>query len=183
MRWYFAISSLFCCSLFGQQPAPPVPAMTDQQIVEVLNAIEQHESRLEPMLAQLHPNDWVAKGAADTYVAQFASVNQQIRLIETDMSGLAQRPNQMTECMKALFRAQAFHQTLDSLLGGLRRYQNPALADLIEAVAAEDRSDLDRLQRWVLELAAAKDAQFDLVDREAQRCRATLSRQPAGRSK
>jgi ABC-type transporter Mla subunit MlaD len=89
----------------------------------------------------------------------------------------------MTECMKALFRAQAFHQTLDSLLGGLRRYQNPALADLIEAVAAEDRSDLDRLQRWVLELAAAKDAQFDLVDREAQRCRATLSRQPAGRSK
>jgi hypothetical protein len=50
-------------------------------------------------------------------------------------------------------------------------------------VAAEDRSDLDRLQRWVLELAAAKDAQFDLVDREAQRCRATLSRQPAGRSK
>ncbi len=157
--------------------------MTDQQAIEVLNGISQHESRLEPMLAQLRPADWVAKGAADTYVQQLASVNRQIQLIETDMTGLAQHPNQMTDCMKALFRAQAFHQMLDSLLGGLRRYQNPALADLIEAVAAEDRADLDRLENWVLELATAKDAQFDVVDREAQRCRATLSRQPDTRRK
>jgi hypothetical protein len=152
--------------------------MTDQQAIAALNGIQQHESRLEPMLAEVRPREWVAKGAPDTYVSQFESLSQQLRLIEADMANLAQHPGQMTDCMRALFRAQAFHQTLDSLLGGLRRYQNPALAELIESVAAEDRSDLDRLQNWVLDLAAAKDAQFEVVDREAQRCRANLSRQP-----
>jgi hypothetical protein len=68
-------------------------------------------------------------------------------------------------------------------MGGLRRYQNPALAELIESVAAEDQSQLDRLEQYVLELAGEKDRQYAVVDREAQRCRATLSREPAPRTK
>jgi len=110
-------------------------------------------------------------------------VTNQLHAIETDMTNLTQHPSQMSDCIKALFRAQAFHEMLGSLLGGVRRYQNPALADLIEAVAAEDRADLDRLENWVLQLAGEKEAQFNVVDREAQRCRATLSSEPAVRRK
>jgi hypothetical protein len=131
------------------------------------------------MVQQLRVNDWVGKGAPDTYVKQWNSVLEQLQLIQADMSTLAQNPEQMTECMKALFRVQASHQALESLMGGLRRYQNPALADLIESVAAEDQADLDRLEQYVLELANEKDQQYAVVDHEAQRCRATLSKQPA----
>jgi len=74
---------------------------------------------------------------------------------------------------------QATHLALGSLMGGVRRYQNPALADLIESVAAEAAGDIDRFEKHILEMAAEKDRQFTLVDGEAQRCRATLSRQPA----
>jgi len=130
------------------------------------------------MLQQLRPNDWVAKGAPDTYVAQWNSTIEQLHAIQSDMSALAEHPDQMTECMKALFRVQASHRALNSLMGGLRRYQNPALAELIESVAAEDQSQLDRLEQYVLELAGEKDRQYAVVDREAQRCRATLSREP-----
>jgi hypothetical protein len=79
-----------------------------------------------------------------------------------------------------LFRIQAVHQLLDSLLGGLRKYQNPALADLIESVAAGDHADLERLEQYILQLASDREAQFAVMDKEAQRCRAALSRQPAG---
>lgn len=167
---------LLAGAAFSQQgPASP----PDPEIVAVFNGISLHASKIEPMLQQLRPNDWVAKGAPDTYVAQWNSTIEQLRAIQSDMSALAQHPDQMTECMKALFRVQASHQALDSLMGGLRRYQNPALAELIESVAAEDQSQLDRLEQYVLELAGEKDRQYAVVDREAQRCRATLSREPA----
>jgi hypothetical protein len=176
----FLVMLVFSCAGVSQQQQPAAASlMTDQQIARTLNAISLHAARIEPMLQQLKPNDWVAKGAPDTYVAQWNSTIGQFRAIQSDMAALAQRPDRMTECMKALFRAQASHQILSSLVGGLRRYQNPALADLIESVAAEDRGDLDRFQQYVLELASEKEQQFAVVDAEAQRCRAALSRQPA----
>jgi hypothetical protein len=95
------------------------------------------------------------------------------------MQALAQHPDGLSDGLKALFRVEAVHQLLSSLMGGLRRYQNPALADLIESVAAEDRADLDNMQQYLLQLASDKEEQFAVVDKEAQRCRATLSRQPA----
>jgi uncharacterized membrane-anchored protein YjiN (DUF445 family) len=131
------------------------------------------------MLDQVRPNDWIAKGAPDTYATQLASTIEGVALIQSDMQTLAQHPDRMSDDLKALFRVQAVHQLLDSLMGGLRKYQNPALADLIESVVAEDRADLDRLQQYVLQLAGDKEAQLTLMDREAQRCRATLSREPA----
>ncbi len=168
---------LFCCGAYSQSAAQQ--PTVDPQIVAIFNGISTHAARIEPMLRQLRPNDWVAKGAPDTYVTQWNSALEQIHAIQDDMSALAQHPEQMTECMKALFRVQSSHRALISLMGGLRRYQNPALAELIESVAAEDQADLDHLEQYVLQLANEKDQQYAVVDNEAQRCRATLSRQPA----
>lgn len=162
---------LFSSGAFAQQPDP--------QVLAIFSGISQHAARIEPMIEQLKPNDWVEKGAPDTYVAQWNSVMQQLKAIQTDMSALVQHPEQMTECMKALFRVQASHQILNSLMGGLRRYQNPAMADLIESVSAEDQANIDRLEQYILQLAAEQEQQYAVVDNEAQRCRATLSRQPA----
>jgi hypothetical protein len=169
----FLATMFLCCAAFAQQSTP------DPQVVATFNGISAHAARIEPMLQQLKPNDWVAKGAPDTYVTQFNSAIEQIHAIQSDMASLAQHPEQMTECMKALFRVQSSHRTLMSLMEGLRRWQNPALAELIESVAAEDQTDLDHLEQYVLQLANEKDQQYAVVDSEAQRCRATLSRQPA----
>jgi hypothetical protein len=175
IRTTFFWTAVGCAGAAFAQQVP----QADQQVVSIFNGISQYAAKVEPMLEQLHPNDWVAKGAPDTYVAQLTSTLEQFRAIQNDMSGLAQHPDRMTDCMKALFRVEASQQTLRSLMGGLRRYQNPALADLIESVAAEDRSDIVRLQQYVLDLAGEKEQQFTVVDREAQRCRSNLSRQPA----
>ena len=154
----------------------------DPQILDIFNGMSRHAARIEPMLRQLKPADWVAKGAPDAYVAQLSSALIEVQGIQTDMASLVQHPDRMTDAMKALFRVESSHQLLGSLMGGLRRYQNPALADLIESVAAEDQSDIERLQQYLLDLAGTKEQQFEVVDKEAQRCRGTLSRQPAGQS-
>jgi hypothetical protein len=131
------------------------------------------------MLQQLHPKDWIADGAPDTYVAQWTTAVEQFRAIQSDMAALLQQPESMTESMKALFRVQTTNQLLASLMGGVRKYQNPALADLIGSVAAESGADIENMQRHLVHIAEEKDAQLKLVDSEAQRCRATLSKQPA----
>jgi len=153
--------------------------MSDPEILDIFAGISKHAARIEPMLQQIHPAEWVAKGAPETYVTQWQSALEQLQAIRNDMSALTQHPDRMQDCMKALFRVQASQKALLSLMGGLRRYQNPALAELIESVSAEDQGDLDRLQQYLLELAGEKEQQYALVDREAQRCRSTLAGQPA----
>ena len=170
---------IFSCGAFCQQQTGNPPSMPDDEVAALFGRISARATRLEPMLQQLHPNDWIAKGAPDTYLTQWNSLREQFTAIKSDMDDLAQHPDRLTDSMRALFRVQATQLALNSLMGGVRRYQNPALADLIESVAAEAGGDIDRFEKHILEMAAEKDRQFTLVDREAQRCRATLSRQPA----
>jgi hypothetical protein len=165
---------LFAMAAFGQQSYP----VSDDEIKAALAGVTQHTSRIEPMLRQLNPADWVAKGAPQTYVTQWNAALSAIDSIRIEMTNLGQRPDQMSEELQALFRIGSYHQGLRSLMGAVRRYQNPALADLIESVAAEDQGDIDRMQQYVTELAAEKERQFNLMNEEAQRCRGLLSKQP-----
>jgi hypothetical protein len=187
MRLFLA-ALILSCGAFAQQTSPSptssapgssAPGMTDEDVAAIFSRLSQRAARIGPMLDQLHPNDWIAKGAPETYLAQWNSIREQFGAIQSDMSALAQHPDHLTESMKALFRVQATNQMLGSLMGGVRKYQNPALADLIESVAAEAGGDIDRFEKHLVELADEKEQQFTVVDREAQRCRASLSRQPA----
>lgn len=157
-----------------------IPALAQQEpdpaAVAAARGIARHDAKLVPMLEQVRAKEWLAQGAPETYALQVDNARRQIQAIGIEMESVARRPEALQDCMKALFRVQAFHGGLDALLGGLRRYQNPALADLIQSVAAEDQSDIERLQSWVLQLADAKEQEFQVVEHEAQRCRADLTR-------
>ncbi len=71
---------------------------------------------------------------------------------------------------------------LQSLVEGIRRYQNPALADLLAGVAAEGGTDRERFQQFIVKLASEREQMLGIMDHEAQRCRSILSNQgvPAG---
>ena len=130
------------------------------------------------MLEQVHVTEWVAKGAPEAYASQWKSLGEQNQAIETDMTAIAGHPEAMQDVMRALFRVHRFDSDLNALLGAVRRYQNPALADLIESVAVSDQAGVDKLQQYVLDLADANEKQLSVEDEEAQRCRATLASQP-----
>lgn len=170
---FFAV--LYAVLMSGAKAQQP----PDPQVLAAFHGIAQHASRLLPMLEQVRAQEWVSLGAPETYVQQVERARQQIQAIGTEMDLLTQHPEAMQDCIKALFRVQTFHGALDSLLGGLRRYQNPALADLVQSVAAEDQGDIERLQAYILQLADEKEQEFQVVEHEAQRCRADLSKNPA----
>jgi hypothetical protein len=174
----------------SQQQGPPavaIPAVIDPivldpaQVTAIASEISQRSEQLKPMLDQVHTADWVARDAPEAYVAQWRSLKEQNQAIEDDMTTIEQHPEAMSDIMKALFRVHRFDSDLEGLLKAVRRYQNPALADLIESVAAGDQSGLGKLQQYVLDLASEKERLLDVEDKEAQRCRSELANQPPAR--
>lgn len=172
-----AFCLLIVASAWAQEPVAAVAG--DQQTIAMFARIGAYAGRLTPMLEQMKTAEWIAKGASETYGQQAATAVTQLGAVRQDMAELQRHPEKMQDAMKALFRIQTFHRTLDSLLGGLRKYQNPALADLIGSVAVEDAPDLQKVQDYILELANQKDQEYQVVEREAQRCRGVISREPA----
>src|SRR5262249_38588790 len=159
--------------VFAQQPKS-TPQFSDDQLRSLFQQIGARAARLQPMVEGINAAEWVSKGAPDAYAAQQKSMLEQLTAVQADMSVLTQHPDQITDTMKALFRVQAVHRLLGTLLIGVRRYQNPSVADLIDSVAAEDQSDLDRVEQHLIELSTQREQELQVMDSEAQRCRGIL---------
>jgi hypothetical protein len=148
-------------------------------IRQTLAAIATHADRLAPLLDQVHPESWIASGAPEAYVAQAKSCRVQLKAVATDARNLSRNPEKLTDTLQILFRIRTLESLLGSLSEGIRKYHNPAMADLLTAAVAENGTNRDRLQQYALELATAKEQEFRVADEEAQRCRESISRQPS----
>lgn len=157
--------------LFAQQ-------LTEQDATKSLEAISAYAARIQPIMEQVKPNDWVQKGAPDTYVAQWKSGIAQLQGLSAMAKSLAPAPDRLQDILAVLFRIQTLEITAGSLNDGLRRYQNPALAELLSGTLAESTLSREKLQQYALELAADKEKELQIVDKEAQRCRGNLTQAP-----
>jgi len=175
----------------AQQQQAPAQAQTiviapdyldTSQVTEIANQIAQRSRRLTPMFEEVHPANWVAKGAPDVYVAQWRSLSEQNNAIVNDMAGIAQTPEGLQQLLTALFRVHRFDGDLATLLNAVRRYQTAELADQLDSAAIGDQSAVAKLQAYALNLANEKEQRLAIEDSEAQRCRSQLAGQAPPRS-
>src|SRR5271169_3997054 len=121
IAWFFLSAASLQAQAPGAQP----------EISKTLLAIAATAERLLPIMDQIKPSEWVAKGASETYVAQWKTSENQCKALVTDARALAQSPEKLTEVLKVLFRVQFLEISMGSLEEGLRKYQNPALGELL----------------------------------------------------
>jgi len=162
----------------GSLGAQPAGIRSEWDIRSTLDAISSHAGRLLPVLEQVRPRDWVEKGASETYIQQFETCRIQTEAIRTVAANLGREPEKLTVALDTFLRLQGLETMLGSLAEGVRRYQNPALADLLGAMVAENNRARQQLHQYVVDLVALKEQEFDVMAREAQRCRSILTRQP-----
>ena len=143
----------------------------------VLKEIAAHAGRLVPVLDQVNPSGWVDKGAPETYVAQWKSARAQAVALGGDALELSKDPEKLPAALKTFFRMQSLEFMLNSLGDGIRKYQNPAVAELLAGVVAENGANRERFQRYIVELASQREQEYQIMDHEAQRCRGMLSRE------
>jgi hypothetical protein len=161
----------------AQAPAPSVAAPWD--INKVIADFSAAASRVKPILDQLTPQEWVQKGAPATYVTQWQSARQEMDYVTNSAQAFGRDPEKLTRALDAYFRWEALQARLNTLVEGVRKYQNPAVGDLLVSVLSQNASNHDQLRQYITDLASQKEEESTVLDQEAQRCRGVLNRQTA----
>ena len=170
------------------QPGPqsgaqqqPAGLETDWEIGAALQEIGAHATRLLPALNQIDARSWVEQGASATYAEQLQAAKDQTQSLADGAKALAKNPERLPVALELYFRMQGIDTMLASVEEGMRKYQNPASAQALASLQAEAGANRDRLQRYVVNLAAEREQELHVMDQEAQRCRGTLTA-PASKS-
>lgn len=172
-------------ALFAQAPAsqpvspqasPSAPGGLEPawEIAPVLQEMGDHAARLLPVLDRIDVKSWTAKGASETYADQLQSSKDQAKALAGGARALSRNPEKLSASLELFFRIAGLETMLASLEDGIRKYQDPQLAQQLAAVNAENGANRERLRRYIVNLAAEREDQFAVMDREAQRCRSTL---------
>jgi hypothetical protein len=167
---FMALTAPF--GLLAQQAGVP----TEWDVQKLVQAVATQSARLEPLVEEIHPKEWVSAGAPAAYIQQWDSARAQARTLKLSSDNLVQEPARLTAALDTYFRLQNLEVSLSSLLDGVRKYQNPALADLLRSVIAENNASGQQLRQYLVDLAANKEQEFKVMDQEAQRCREIVIR-------
>jgi len=145
---------------------------------KLLDSLVANSKKLGPLVDEINPSDWKEKGAPDAYQAQWQSVRGALGGLQSTASQLAKEPARLSFALDTLFRLDGLNVYLGSLASGVRRYQNPALADLLMGVADENAANRESLKQYALDLAASKEGEMKVMETEAQRCLSIIVKQP-----
>src|SRR5689334_7109726 len=159
--------------------SPPAGVLSEWEVQKLLQNLEAQAQHLGPVIDQVKPEIWVAKGAPEAYVSQWKNGQAELKYLMGSSEALIKQPEWLALALETYFRMQAMETTLGSLIEGIRKYLNPALADLVQSVVNENSSNRDKLRQYIQDLATQKEQEFVVADREAQRCRGTILKQPA----
>ncbi len=161
--------SLFSCWAQQAGVTPEWEARKD------IPALPEKVRKLLPLLQQLQPHEWVVKGASETYVDLWKSVQTEVGHLESTVDRLAQSPDRLPIAMEVYFRMISIETRMGSLVEAIRKYQNPALADLLQSIVSENLTVRSGLQQYILEVANQRDAEWKVMEDEAQRCRTQVT--------
>jgi len=161
----------FCVAAQQQAGVP-----TDWDVQKMVRDIAAQSARLIPLVDQIRPKDWVARGAPEAYAQQWDSAHAQAQTVKVSADNLVQQPERLTAALDTYFRLQNMEVVLTSLVEGVRKYQNPALADLVRSLMNENSTSRQQLRQYIVDLATVKEQEFKVMDGEAQRCREMLSK-------
>jgi hypothetical protein len=167
---------LIAVAALAQSPSTGLEPSWDMAVV--IDQMGKDIARLIPVLGQVNAAGWLEKGAPDAYVAQLQSSKDQARAIASEAAVLTRTPEKLSAGLQLYFRFQGLETMLTSLEDAARRYQNPQIAQTLAATFADSGANRERFRSYLVNLAADRERQFEIMDQEAQRCRGMLMSPP-----
>jgi hypothetical protein len=181
MRTLVVFFSLFL-TVRAQAPRPIAQPVGQPSVApewdssKAVAAFSDQAKRLKPILDQLTPQEWVAKGAPQAYVSQWQEAEKELSYVGSSAQALEKDPERLTLALDTYFRWERLAGDLNSLVEGVRHYQNPAVGDLVVSVLGENSSNRELLKQHITDIAMQNEEEFAVVDMEAQRCRGQVTR-------
>ena len=178
-----AVAQTASAAVVNAAPAPAegvTPSWDIQKLIASLGAQAQH---LAPLIDQVKPETWVAKGAPDTYISQWKTTQAELKYFLAVSQQFSKKPERLSFALETYFHMQAMDQFLGSLIQGIRHYQSVDLANHTQTLSDENSSNRERLRQYITDLSKQQEQEMRVMDQEAQRCRTTLGHQPAARKR
>jgi hypothetical protein len=162
------------CGLSAQSGGLP----PEWEVQKQMSSLAEHVQRVKPLLDKINPQEWEKRGAPAAYATQLKNTRAEIDYLAGSTRELSAHPYKLTVALETFLRMQSVDALLRSIASGIRKYQNPAVADLLQSLIADTSTDREKLRQYLVDLVAEREQEFKIMDQEAQRCRAVLSRQP-----
>jgi hypothetical protein len=175
-----------------RQPAPNRTALASKPaglesawtLRSILDELVKDNEKLEPLLAQMNPQEWVSKkGASVVYLQQWQEAHTQLNEAMAAAKLLAQKTESLPLALDSYFRLEALEVTSRSLEEAVNRYGDRFTADQLDGLIARNFSRRQRFRDYIRDLAASSELNFKIADQEAQRCRGMISREPVKHGK
>ena len=160
--------------LAAQQPTAGVASEWDLRTA--LTELNERMQQLDKMLKEIDPASWKGTASAAAYTSQVTAIRNQILGLESLQRQLAEDAERLTLVLEAYIRLQAIQTFLPSLTDGIRRYQNDAMAELLDSTFSDSTRYRDSIREYLVDLVKVKETELDVMNREAQRCRQQVLR-------
>ena len=115
----FIFISVWAPGAFAQSMGTGLPP--EWEVRKDITALVQQVRSLQPILREVKPEEWVKKGAPETYTTQLKSISAELDYVMRSADDLSQEPERLTLAFETYFRMQAMDSMLDSLTEGIRR--------------------------------------------------------------
>ena len=148
------------------------------EIKQMLTTFIAGFERFKPLLEQATPREWKSVSSTEPFLKQLKNAQEELKYLGYNVESLIHQPDTLPLALESFLRMQSLESTVLSLGDGIRKHQSPELADRLESVLAANSDNKEKLRRYLIELAAAREAEFRLVDQEAQKCRSFLAAPP-----
>ena len=126
---------------------------------------------ISPELSKVDLKRWRSEGVAVAYLSQFESIQTQLKSLTLAIADLRQSPEKLAIALEIFLRFDSLDSMQRSVMEAVRKYEKQTLADLIESKFVETAVARNQFRSYLLDLAANRDRELDVLTLEAQRCR------------
>ncbi len=147
------------------------------EVIEMAQGVDLHAEEMKTLLEQVRPKEWIQDGAPDAYVTQHEEMMRDIGHLSLSAQDMTRNPAGLKAVVDTFLWVDRLSSMISSLEHGVRRYQNAAVAELLVAARDRNNTESEKLKGYLRQLAVAREAEMEIADSEAQRCRAELANQ------
>ena len=171
-------SVLISFLLFAQAAPPaaqaPAGAPADWDMRPRIEKLGQNVGKLKPLFDQIHPGSWTIEGGPEAYQKQQKACSDGLGYAQNAIARWSAQPDKLSLMLETLTRIESVNQQAISLSQGVRKYQNPAVADILDSVLNSLSGDLEWLRSQSLEMSQQREKELEVAQKEAQRCRTQI---------
>jgi hypothetical protein len=171
-------SVLISLILFAQAASPASQAtpgaLSDWEMRPRIEKLGQNVGQLKPVFDQINPGSWTVEGGSEAYQKQQKACADGLTYVQNAVARWSAQPDKLGLMLESLIRIESMEQQAMSLSRGVRKYQNPAVADILDSMLNSLAGDLEWLRLQSLEMAQQREKELEVAQKEAQRCRTQI---------